>query len=286
MESPRSSQVDGATAWQGDWDRIDQPHMYDFLPRDVRDLAISAQAAMWKERTDPSRPRQTPNAHPASEYLLSGRLRAIQDDGMLVGTLSGPPNKKTPYYRHRRSKTGRLKGSIYNNLIPTKPLHDAIVALLAEALVDTPDLRTRLTQHLHDQRSEAVHDRPDVAQLEAERDELKQQITATVRALSGAALVDAEEELKRLGDRRNAIEAILAGLRVEHKELRPVETVIEEALKVLAEDNVSKSCIVLSILRLEYINDERSACLEVAPQSAKRTWQIRRPVVKKRRFHA
>lgn len=25
-----------------EWDRIDQPHMYDFLPRDVRDFAIAA----------------------------------------------------------------------------------------------------------------------------------------------------------------------------------------------------------------------------------------------------
>lgn len=193
---------------------------------------------MWKERTDPARPSQRPNAHPASEYLLSGRLRALQDEGILVGTLSGPPNRKTAYYRHRRSKRGRRKGSIYNNLIPAKPLHDAIVAFLAEVLLDAPDLTARLARHLHEQRASTVLDDSDQAQLEAERDEVTQQILATVRSLKGAALADAEEELKRLSDRRNAIEARLAALRSQHtKELKPVDDVVSEALTVLAEDS-------------------------------------------------
>jgi ABC-type phosphate transport system auxiliary subunit len=191
--------------------------MYDFLPRDVRDLAVTALAAMWQERTDPARSRRAPSAHPASEYLLSGRLRARQDDGVLVGTLSGPPGKKTAYYRHRRSKRGRLKGSIYNNLIRAKALHDALAALLAKVLLDAPDLRDRLTRHMHEQREEVLQDRPDVAQLEAERDELRQQISATMQCLSGPALEDAKAELRRLGDRRNALEARLAALRTENK---------------------------------------------------------------------
>jgi hypothetical protein len=205
---------------------------------------------MWQERTDPARQRRTPSAHPASEYLLSGRLRARQDDGVLVGTLSGPAGKKTAYYRRRRSKRGRLKGSIYNNLIPAKPLRDAVAALLADVLLDAPDLRDRLTRHLHEQRTEALRDRPDVAQLEAERDELRQQISATMQCLSGAALDDAKVELKRLGDRRNVPEERLAAFRTESKqELRPVETVIEEALQVLAEDSRRLLTLPLEPLR-------------------------------------
>lgn len=101
-----------------EWEPIDQPHMYEFLPRDVRDLAVAAQAKIAEQRADPNRPAFKPSAHPASEYLLSGKLRAIQDDGVLIGTLSGRANKKTPYYRHRRSKRGHRKGSVFNNLIP------------------------------------------------------------------------------------------------------------------------------------------------------------------------
>jgi hypothetical protein len=57
-----------------EWDRIDQPHMYDFLPCDVRDLAIRAQAQMWSHRLDPTRPRKQCNGHPASDYLFSRQL--------------------------------------------------------------------------------------------------------------------------------------------------------------------------------------------------------------------
>jgi hypothetical protein len=220
-----------------EWERIDQPHMYDFLPRDVRDLAVAVQAEMWRRRTDPTRPPRKANAHPASTYLLSDRLRAVQDGETLVGTLSGPPNKKTAYYRHRRSKRGRRKGSVYNNLIPAAPLHEAVVNLLTEVLMDVPNLRGRLRQHLIEQRAAALHDRADVAQLEAERDELKAQITAILGALKGAALADAQVELRRLGDRRNAVEAMLSKARTQHAaDTRPVDQVVDEAVAVLTEE--------------------------------------------------
>jgi hypothetical protein len=221
-----------------EWERIDQPYMYDFLPHDLRDMAIASLAQLWKDRTDPNRSPHKPSAHPASEYLLSDRLRAVQDGGLLVGTLSGPPNNKTPYYRHRKSKRGRRKGSVFNHLIPAKPLHDAIVVLLGEVLLDVPDLKAQLTRHLNDQRAAALQDQPDVAELEAERDELRQQIQVTMQLLTGAALEDARGELKRLGDRRNAIEARLAACRSDHKQdMRPVETVIDDAIQTLAEDS-------------------------------------------------
>jgi hypothetical protein len=220
-----------------EWERIDQPYMYDFLPRHVRDLAIAAQARMWAERTDPTRPPKKPTAHPASDYLLSDRLRAVQDGETLVGTMSGPPHAKTPYYRHRRGKRGRLKGSVFNRLIPAQPLHEALAKLLAEVLTDVPDLRDRLTRHVEEQRAAAVQEEPQVARMEAERDELRRQIAGIVASLKGAALADVQSELTRLGERRNAVEAMLAKAREGGKrDPRPVEAVVEEALGVLAED--------------------------------------------------
>ena len=219
-----------------DWERIDQPHMYDFLPRDVRDYAIEAQAQMWKERSDPMRPPRKINAHPASDYLLSGKLRAVQDGELLRGTLSGDSCNFAEYYRHPRSKRGRRKGSIFNNMIRADVLHEAIVALLADVLIDAPDLRDRLVHHLHEQRAAALQDEPNVAELEAERDELKEQIETTVLTLKGAALADARVQLQRLGDRRNAIEGMLAAIRRKHQsDERPIETVVDEALQLLAE---------------------------------------------------
>jgi hypothetical protein len=218
-----------------EWDRIDQPHMYDFLPRDVRDLAIAAQAAMWEYRLDPTRPRKKVNAHPASDYLFSHRLVAKQDGEALIGTLSGDDIE---YYRHPKGRKGRRNGSIFNRLIAAKPLHEAAVRVLADVLLDQPALRERLTAYVLEQRARAAQDAPGVAELEAERDELKQAIRLTMQTLKGAALADAQEELERMGARRNEIEERLVQVRnVQQADSRSVEEVVEDALAVLKNDS-------------------------------------------------
>ena len=218
-----------------EWDRIDQPYMYDFLPRDVRDLAIAAQAAMWQHRLDPTRPRKQVNAHPASTYMFSRKLIAKQDSQTLIGTLSGDGIE---YYRHPKGRQGVMKGSVYNRLIGAKPLHEAAVRLLAEILLDQPNLRERLTVFVVEQRRGADLDAPAVAELQAERDELKQIIQTTMRTLRGAALEDTREELERLGARRNEIEARLEQIKgAQHRDTRPVEQIVDEALAILMEDS-------------------------------------------------
>jgi hypothetical protein len=218
-----------------DWDRIDQPHMYDFLPNDVRDLAIAAHAVMWAHRLDPTRPRRKWNAHPASDYMFSRKLVAKQDGQPLIGTLSGDDIQ---YYRHPKGRKGRRNGSIFNKLIAAKPLHEATVRLLADVLLDQGELRERLREHVIEQRRRAAQDAPGMAELEAERVDLKQSIQATIRTLKGAALADAQEELERMGARRNEIEARLAEVAtVQQKDLRSVEQVVEEAIAVLAEES-------------------------------------------------
>lgn len=229
-----------------EWDRIDQPYMYDFLPRDVRDLAIIEQGKLWTNRADPTRKKRKPNAHPASLYLFSGKLVAKQDGKALTGTLSGPPGDKTPYYRHPRGKKGLRAGSIYNNMIRADVLHDAAVKVLAEVLGDVADLRARLTQFVIDQRNTALHETPDVAELEKERDNLKLQIASIIKSLSGAALKDAQDDLERLGNRRNAIEERLNQIKANHQiDARPVEEVVDHAMTVIADhrDQLAKLSI-------------------------------------------
>jgi hypothetical protein len=236
-----------------EWDRIDQPHMYDFLPHDLRDLAIAALYKMWADREDPTRPKRKTTAHPASHFLLSDRLRAIQDGGSLIGTMSGKKGQD-PYYRHRRGKRGRRKGSVFSKLIPAKPWHNALCGAIAEAMTDTPDLRAKLTQFVQSNRVEMLKDQPDVPQLENERDQVKQQINTIVRCLTGTALADAQEELQRLGARRNAIEAKLQALKGRQiRDTRPVEVVVDEAIKALEEDR--KQLLSLSIEPLRNLVD-------------------------------
>ena len=75
-----------------------------------------------------------------------------------------------------------------------------------------------------------------MAELEAERDDIRQRLNTMLRILKGPALEDAEDEVAGLVARRNAIEARLTTIRKDqNNELRPVETVVAEALQVLAE---------------------------------------------------
>jgi hypothetical protein len=220
-----------------EWERIDQPHMYDFLPHDLRDLAIPALHKMWEEQEDPTRPKKKSTAFPASHFLLSNRLHAIQDGGLLTGTMTGREDHQIPYYRHHRARKGRRKGSVFNKLIPANPLHEALIGAMAEAMMDTPELRAKLTAYVEANRVEMLKDQPDVPQLENERDEVKQQISTIVRCLTGTALADAQEELQRLGARRNAIEAKLQALNGQQtRDTRPVDVVVEQAIKVLERD--------------------------------------------------
>lgn len=219
-----------------DWDRIDQPHMYDFLPKDVRDIAIAAHAKLFQHRTDPTRPKKRTNAHPASTFWLSDKLRAVQG-GELVGTVSGADNNRTSYYRHRRAKRGYRKGSIFNNLVPAKPLHDAILGLLADVLVDMPDLREKLQQQVTALRTASEHDQPDVAQLKVERSELQQQISIILKSLKGAALAAQQPDLERLGDQVNAISArIDAAAHSQSRDVRSVEKVVEDAIIIISNE--------------------------------------------------
>lgn len=75
------------------WERVDQPHMHDFLPRHVRELAIEAQAEMWRARTDPGRRPRKRNAHPAIRptfHRWSARTlsRSVQSSFGIFRTLS------------------------------------------------------------------------------------------------------------------------------------------------------------------------------------------------------
>ena len=223
-----------------EWQRIDQPYMYEFLPRDVRDLASAAQATLWQERADPARPKRKTNAHPASDYFLSGMLKAVQDGKFLTGTQHGPAKgPKVKYYRHREGRKVQ-RGSEFGNLIPAKPLHEELLRIVGETLTNVPELRQRLLKHLVEQRQRAVEDQPDVAALETEREELTARINLIVTSISGAALEEVRSELTRLGQRRNQIEAMLADLKgSKQQEKRSPEEVVEDAIRVLAEQTQS-----------------------------------------------
>lgn len=217
------------------WMEDDQPHMRDFLPSPIREVAIREHEALWAKRLDPLKPERTYNAHPASDYLLSHILVAQQDGEPLVGTLSGPKDgPKVAYYRHKRAKRDKRKGSIFANLIRADVLHDALIALVKEVLLDVPALRERLVEQITLQRSQRPIEEGSLASLEVERDEIAQQIGLIIRCLKGAARKDAEAELENLGRRRNEIEDQIERRRHHHDD-RAIDSPEVVADRIVAE---------------------------------------------------
>lgn len=221
-----------------EWTRIDQPHLHDFLPSDVRALTIEGQAAMWRKRLDPTQASARPKhaAKPGSAYLLSGKLVAVQDDGKepLTGTLCGRADAKTEYYRHLRSKRGRRKGSVYNNLIRAEPLHKELLRVLRETLLAAPDLRGTLTELVAEHRRHADEATVATDALEREKAEVGAQIGMILGTLTGAARKVAQAQLDQLGRRCNQIEAELAERRRSRtSKQKKVDQVVEQVINRL-----------------------------------------------------
>ena len=239
-----------------DWNENEQPHLTDFLPRSIRDLAIVAQAEMWAQRLDPLRPRRVYTAHPDSAYLLSNLLKAEGGEEFLVGTLSGPKQPtadadgnealadgkrrvtpKVAYYRHKGAKRKKMKGSVLNHLIPMKPLHAALMGVLTEVLLDTRDLRSRLLEQVIAARIHEPAETGALPNLLAERDALNAQIKMICQTLSGAALKDVKAQLDQLGLRRNEVEASIEQQKStpNGEMVEPPEVIVDRILGIMSD---------------------------------------------------
>jgi hypothetical protein len=174
-------------------------------------------------------------------------------------------------------------------MIRADVLHDAAVKVLAETLNDIPDLRARLTQFVIEQRKVALQGKPDVAQLEKERDNLKVQITSVIRSLSGAALEDAQADLERLGSRRNQIEERLKQIKSAHQtDTRPAEEIVADAMAVIAEQRDQLASLSIEPLReaLDRLVPSLSVDMEtkaVDLSIALPTWTIGRKAMPKKK---
>ncbi len=177
-----------------EWVIKEEPLMRDFLgDEQLRELATVGQDRYWKHVADPNRPKMPKNKHKTSDYLLSGILHAKQDGGTLVGVLCGRVGKKTRYYRHRRGRTGYLKGSSYNKLVHADTVERTVLEVVKETLLNSDDLRQQLLALIDaESKSSAT---VDVADLQRRRTEAEERRQALERQRQ-------EEERLRLEEQR------------------------------------------------------------------------------------
>lgn len=188
-----------------EWQVDEEPLMRDFLQdQSLCALAVEGQRRYWLHIADPDRPKMSKCRHKTSDYLLSGLLVARQDGGDLVGVLCGHVSRKVRYYRHRRGRTGYLKGSIFNRLIHAQTVEKAVIDAVKTTLLDPSNPRQKLLDQIA---AQAVSNRTtDVDSLKSEREQIRDRVQFISRTFDAATLADAQPEIERMKLRRRELD--------------------------------------------------------------------------------
>jgi DNA invertase Pin-like site-specific DNA recombinase len=194
-----------------EWFIQDQPYMKDFLPNQVRKLAMAEHEKNWDRVGDPNRVKRSYSKHKASDYLLSGLLFAKQDGESLVGILCGRQGHRMRYYRHRRSMRGYMKGSVFNNMFRADTLENAVLQLVGDIIKDLPLLREQVLETIKQQSALMNHDGAELDELKKRREQVRKKTELIVSALDEETLADARIEIERLkAERQNLNQKIAA----------------------------------------------------------------------------
>jgi hypothetical protein len=214
-----------------EWFKTEQPLLKNLLgDEQLRALAIDGQDRYWNHIADPNRIKRSKSKHRGSDYLLSGILTAKQDGGPLVGVLCGRVDHKVRYYRHRRGRTGYMKGSVFNKLIHAETVEKAVMNAVKDALLNTVDLKELLVAILDAESQSAVS--VDVEALKKQREALKKRVELIVATFDEESLADAQSEMQKLhAQRRTLDEQIAAATAAARPKKIDVESVAKELME-------------------------------------------------------
>jgi DNA invertase Pin-like site-specific DNA recombinase len=192
-----------------EWFVADQPLLKDLLgDEQLRALAVAGQDCHWQHLADADRPKLNKSKHKNSDYLLSGILFAKQDDAPLIGVLCGRVGKKVRYYRHRRGRTGYLKGSIFNKVIHAETVEAAVIDAAKTALLDADLLRERLHALVDAESKTTVA--VDIEDLQRQREKLKKRTELIIATFDEETLADAQAQVEKLKSERRRLDEQIA----------------------------------------------------------------------------
>lgn len=209
-----------------EWFVTEQPLLNDLLGDEtLRQLAIEGQDRYWHHVADPDRPKLSKSRHKTSDYLLSGLLVAKQDGGPLVGVLCGRVGKEVRYYRHRRGRTGYMKGSVFNKLIHAETVERAVMDAVKLTLLDETTLRERLRAIV--EAEQKATPKVDVEDLKRQRERLKKRTEFLVATLDEETLADVQGELEKLKVERRRLDEEIAAAAAPMTPLLDVDQTVQ-----------------------------------------------------------
>jgi hypothetical protein len=123
-----------------EWVYQEQLHLKAFLEEPLRSIAATKIKELWESRCRPGREKRPYNAHPDSDYLLTGLLTAVQDGRKLKGYTSGPKGRKVRYYVHPLAQKDPALAGFPNLLFRADALEKAVLDAVVETLMAMPML--------------------------------------------------------------------------------------------------------------------------------------------------
>ena len=210
-----------------EWIEIAHPLLKDYLG-DLRDRAVAWQKEELKKQDRARVPAPaSKDRHIDSRYFLKGILKST-DGHALTGRTVGNP--KTRYYAIHRGFTTPKRDKTMRRLIPAEPLEWAVLEMIRDMLLATPDLKERLIQQIEQQRKQDKKP-TDLAKLEAERKKIGQQIELAIDSLGSVGKDAAKAKLQQLEAKLTAVVNQIERARSNDKsDDRSAETIADDMI--------------------------------------------------------
>jgi hypothetical protein len=129
-----------------EWLERIQPHLEDFLPEPVREIARGRIEQYLESIADAKPIKADRDRHRSHFYLLKGILRSKQGNYLMTGRVGGTKGKERRSYAVSRGETVPKSNDILRRRVPAQALEDAVVAVVREVVRSIPDLQALLNE--------------------------------------------------------------------------------------------------------------------------------------------
>lgn len=214
-----------------EWQWVPHPLMTEYLDSELREPAGIMQLKAFEKQSlksgaSPKKAKPGGDKHSDSPYILKDVLRSKQGNYPMRGQLSGPKGDRRRYYGLSRAFNVPQSGHVYSRTIQAESLERAVLAIIKEALLDLPNLRKRIAEHVEVQEKQFDETRTQVQPLLDELEELRMRLTnAAMMGPASRNLI--ENQVSQWESRAQSIQHRIASVQSSAK--RPAVDVNEVA---------------------------------------------------------
>jgi hypothetical protein len=198
---PRASEVDVAelahrrrprlrNRKREEWVELPQPHLVNFLPPEVRELAQLRIERYLETVGTREAPAPQKDRHRNSQYLLKGLLRSKQGNHPMTGRQAGKQDHVVRYYGVSRGVAVPKTNNVLRHRVPAEPLEQAIMQVLKATLLSKPDLMAGLKKVVDAQNRQQHRSADGIEQAKLDLKRCRKQLVI----LSDDVSIDAEDD--------------------------------------------------------------------------------------------